>query len=123
MGCEGLAASTGTVPWGALVWRPWRGLPLHRQPLTPPLCLSFPTSRVGAGCLAVPWAVEAAGKGLCSWEGGGGGLSGGWRRSVCVCVQPGGLCLWDAQGEGSAFPSRGLEAAFELVCAFSMGMW
>lgn len=108
----------------------------HSQPPTghmAPLCLSFSTNRSGGEAVrwsAAPWAgwvgkkvLGAAGKGLCPREGGGGGLSEGWRRFVHVCVQPGGLCLWDGQGEGSVFPGRGSEAAFELVCAFPMGKW
>lgn len=79
---------------------------------------------------AAPWAMRvgketlgAAGKGLCPREGGGGGLSRGWRRFVRVCVQPGGLYLRDGQGMSSALPDGDSEAAFELVSTFLMGRW
>lgn len=114
----------------SLAWVPIAQPPTgHRSPP----CLSFSASGLGGQAVwlsVAPWAVRlrkemlgAAGKGLRPREGGGGWCWGGWRRSVCLCVQPGGLCLWDGQGMDSAIPDEDTEAGFELVSAFLMGRW
>lgn len=107
------------------------GLPLHRHPLLP-LVPQFPHQQMGwqgrAVATSIPgWVggvLGAGGKGLCpqeGWEGGSVRVGGG----LCISVQPGGLCPWGGQGEGSAFLGRSSGAALELVGgdSDSAGRW
>lgn len=126
--CHG-GASASLGKRGAPSRRGKRRFPLHRHPLAtdPPRASVSPPA---------DWVVRLCGgwqhPGLCGWGKKRWGLQGrvcahGREVEVGSVGVGGGLCTsvcsqegWDGQGEGSVFPGRSSEAAFELVCAFPM---
>lgn len=98
---QGCAVGSKCQLWRAQGTEPaWRAQ--HRHPLaTDPPVPQFLHQQIGWS--AVSWVVQVRKEMLRA----AGKDQGGWRRFLCVCVKPGGLCLRDGQGEGSIFPGRG----------------